>query len=305
MESKSSNLFEFEAEYQSDLHFIPMNIRYKLDVTGIKVGLDAWNKIPIPQRFMLLGMPYHSQIELAYFKETISKLTVSYFEKTPEIINCLNPNLWAANNNPQPSLLASCPEDFKKLLLDKWPQLLEKERYAFYKLSISKRREYTFGLACRELLAVQKADPMFANLIKHMHWSNSKVIEWMSVNTNVTDEFTKLMSHILNAEHIWICRALQKDFEFDISKIHTLEQMKELNNLNHEKFISIIQLDPNRIFEYKLLKGTPGKSSVEEILIHVFSHGFHHAGQMSVRASTLGKKFPGVSYIEFTRSKNV
>lgn len=104
-------------------------------------------------------------------------------------------------------------------------------------------------------------------------------------------------------EKVWICRAKQIESERDTFKVHSIPDMVVANASNHRDFGALLQSDLKREVDYKMFDGTPGRSSVEDMILHAFSHGFHHAGQMAAMASRSGKKFPNVSYIGFTRRK--
>jgi hypothetical protein len=47
-------LFGFERDLYPDLKCIPMAVRYKLDLVGLKVTLTAWNRLPLAMRKQLL-----------------------------------------------------------------------------------------------------------------------------------------------------------------------------------------------------------------------------------------------------------
>lgn len=146
---------------------------------------------------------------------------------------------------------------------------------------------------------------MMENLVNHMHWANSIIIGWMREDQNRIDEYSKLASHILNAERVWICRANRIQGDRNTFKVHRVEELSALNDANHLDFKKLLPLDLHTMLEYELFNGSPGKTSIENMLMHAFSHGFHHTGQMAAMASSKGDKFPDVSYIGFTRQAKI
>lgn len=144
---------------------------------------------------------------------------------------------------------------------------------------------------------------MLAKLIDHMHWCNTTSIAWMKDNPGAPEECLRLLSHILNAEKVWIARARREAGDADTFKVHAPEALSALNEANHADFRKLLDLDLQELLDYKLFNGSPGRSSREDMIIHVFSHGFHHVGQMAALASKAGKTFPNVSFIGFTRFK--
>jgi uncharacterized damage-inducible protein DinB len=66
-------------------------------------------------------------------------------------------------------------------------------------------------------------------------------------------------------------------------------------------FAAVLESDLSRLIEYRLMDGSPGRSTVGDILLHMATHGFRHRGQLSSLASQVGRPMPNVSYIHFTR----
>lgn len=144
---------------------------------------------------------------------------------------------------------------------------------------------------------------MHAKHVEHMHWANGKVIAWLREEAIPGEDCLRLISHILNAEKLWIARARREPYDREIFKVHAPESLAALNDANHAGFLSLLELDLQEVVEYTLLNGSPGRTSREDIILHAFSHGFHHVGQMAAWASRAGRKFPDVSYLGFTRSR--
>ena len=144
---------------------------------------------------------------------------------------------------------------------------------------------------------------MIGKTIDHMHWANATAIAWVQEHPEAPEACLRLLSHILNAEKIWTARARRETYERDVFKVHAPEALAALNDANHAGFRGLLGMDLQQRVDYVLLDGSPGRSSIEDMILHVFSHGFHHAGQMAALASRTGSKFPNVSFIGFTRSR--
>lgn len=142
---------------------------------------------------------------------------------------------------------------------------------------------------------------MLAKLIEQMYWANKVAINWLKVDENGTEEQVRLMSHILNAENVWICRAQGSTGDRNTFKTYAVQELDAFNEKNHEDFQLLLRRDGQEVIEYKLFEGTPGKSTLEDLLLHVITHGFHHRGQMAMLASKAGRSFPNSSFIGYTR----
>jgi hypothetical protein len=68
-------VFEFEKEFVEDrIRCIPMMVRYKLDITGIKLSLAQWSSIAPEERFQLATLPCDNPLELDRYETYLHSL---------------------------------------------------------------------------------------------------------------------------------------------------------------------------------------------------------------------------------------
>jgi hypothetical protein len=68
-------VFEFEKEFVEDrIRCIPMMVRYKLDITGIKLSLAQWFSIDPEERFLLASLPCDTQMEIDHYETSLDSL---------------------------------------------------------------------------------------------------------------------------------------------------------------------------------------------------------------------------------------
>ena len=80
-------------------------------------------------------------------------------------------------------------------------------------------------------------------------------------------------------------------------------RLANLNDECRDGWLALLRTGlADREIDYLRLDGSAHRSPPRDMILHVFSHGFHHRGQMASRASALGRKLPDLSYIAFTRS---
>lgn len=144
---------------------------------------------------------------------------------------------------------------------------------------------------------------MLQKLIEQTYWANEAAIEWLKDHFEADPFFHTVTSHVLNAEGIWLARIQGAPADRDVRRLVDPREMPGRNKSNRDAYHALPIGDLGRIVDYKQLNGEPGSTSVEDIILHVWSHGFHHRGQMAAKASTLGLKYPNVSHIHFTRRK--
>jgi len=53
----ASAIFEFERDFAQSLRCVPMSVRLKLDVSGVKISLKQWNRLTTRDRQQLLELP--------------------------------------------------------------------------------------------------------------------------------------------------------------------------------------------------------------------------------------------------------
>lgn len=146
---------------------------------------------------------------------------------------------------------------------------------------------------------------MLSQIVQQMFWANSVLLDWFDIRRNSSEDLLRLASHILNAETVWIRRAQESDYDKDTFKVHEIAKLREINEENHREFMTLLESDVKRAVDYRLIEGTPGRSSIETIIVHAFSHGFHHRGQMAAMASRNGGKIPNVSYVQFDLNRSM
>jgi len=60
--------FRYEAEYYPTLSRLPLDVRMKLDVTGLKISLDDWLSFSFAERTVLCHLPCASDEEKSAFR---------------------------------------------------------------------------------------------------------------------------------------------------------------------------------------------------------------------------------------------
>jgi uncharacterized damage-inducible protein DinB len=151
------------------------------------------------------------------------------------------------------------------------------------------------------------AKPLEA-MVRQMHWANAQLIEWLNPdgpqgNFRDREYFIGLTSHILRAERAWLDRAYGRDWDRNMFVHLFHNSMSPINDACRDGWLALLATGlESREIDYVMMDGTPRRTAPHDMILHVFSHGFHHRGQMAARASTLGLKLPNLAYIQFTRT---
>lgn len=140
-------LFGFEESLAKSLGCIPMAVRRKLDVVGIKLSLPQWTAFPVDTRRSLLETPLGTDpsgwerllvAALAAHAEGARRLEVESF---PE---------WADTRKVPVQVIEQSKALGLELPLAKWAALGELSRFALCKLSRSGHENKNFPAAAKE-----------------------------------------------------------------------------------------------------------------------------------------------------------
>ena len=144
--------YRYEAEFYPTLNRIPLDVRMKLDLTGLKISLKDWLACSLEERTVLCHLPLNDTEEKQAFIGYTDFLCRKYRNQPVEITSALNPALWNASQVPEPVARksATC---FNTVRLPEWQSWEPHQRYALYKMAISKSQPEAFADILDELRA--------------------------------------------------------------------------------------------------------------------------------------------------------
>ncbi|HZG83342.1 DinB family protein [Paenibacillus sp.] len=146
----------------------------------------------------------------------------------------------------------------------------------------------------------------FESMLQHMAWADRKIGKALAEAENPPAEAVRWYAHIVTAEMNWLSRLTGGDSfvaplfpEWDVA---TAVAQSEETLPKYEAFLACVD-DFSRMVEYKNSAGEPFRTSVNDILTHVFLHGSYHRGQINARLRTAGLEPTPVDYIVFVRDR--
>jgi hypothetical protein len=132
--AQHDHCFGFEADFVADLRCLPMAVRRKLDLAGVKLGLQQWNALSAPERSRLLAW--------ADDPSGIEELRRWLLARTAELpggpartMPAAAETSWQRGDTPPDELMRSCAELGLSWCPERWPVLDELQRFALVKLS--------------------------------------------------------------------------------------------------------------------------------------------------------------------------
>ena len=126
--------FGFEADFTTDLRCIPMAVRRKLDLAGVKLKLQHWSELSEGERFALLAWPDDAAgIEAlrARLLRRTAELSAGQAGELPRATS----EPWQQSQKLPDVLAASCAQLGLRLRPGCWAELDELQRFALVKLS--------------------------------------------------------------------------------------------------------------------------------------------------------------------------
>ena len=142
--------FKYEAEFYPALSRLPLHVRMKLDLIGVKISLKNWLAFSLEERTVLCHLPVETAEEKQAFRAYLNFLSQKNRGEPAAITNALSSSLWNAAEVPQPVIQKS--ESFAPVVtLAEWSRWQDYERYALYKTAISNSQPEAFEQVLKQL----------------------------------------------------------------------------------------------------------------------------------------------------------
>lgn len=135
--------YDFEAEFYRSLSRLPLDLRRKLDVTGIKIALKDWLAFSLEERTVLCHLPCDSDEEKQVFAAYLDFISRQYNGKSIEKTDALDNALWSETPVPE-AVVQRCVSLNHNITLEEWRRWQSHHRYALYKTAISKNQPEAF-----------------------------------------------------------------------------------------------------------------------------------------------------------------
>lgn len=143
-------IFDFEKDFAGSLRCIPMAVRLKLDLVGIKLSLRQWSQLDREQRTRLLQHMCESHADQAAFSAMIEKW-VTASGGTIERMDPADGLTWSATETvPAVVILQANDKEVRAPTAEQWRTLTDQQRFALIKLTRPGHENQNFVPALRE-----------------------------------------------------------------------------------------------------------------------------------------------------------
>ena len=143
--------YQHESDIYPSLSRIPLDVRLKLDVTGIKISLKDWLAFSMEERTILCHLPVESEEERQAFAFYLDFLSRRYRGWPVGTTAPISSSLWDDPHQvPEPIAAKSTPQT-PPVTVNEWSRWKSYQRYALYKTALSKSDPGQFFAVLKEL----------------------------------------------------------------------------------------------------------------------------------------------------------
>ena len=142
--------YNFESEIYPELSRIPLHVRMKLDLTGVKMSLKTWLAFSMDERAALCDLPVEMDNEKKAFASYADSLSLRYFGEKVGLVPPVTEMPWEDQDHVPDSVVAKGREVGHPITPADWRAWNRHQRYALIKLSVSNNEPEQFAAALRE-----------------------------------------------------------------------------------------------------------------------------------------------------------
>ena len=142
--------FRYEAAFYPSLTRIPLHVRMKLDLIGIKISLKDWLAFSFEERAALCHLPTEDEEERTVFTTYVDSLCRRYRDRAVEFTERLDPARWQPRAIPT-EVAQKSTACFNTVTIAEWQSWEPHQRYALYKTAVSKSQPEAFADILSEL----------------------------------------------------------------------------------------------------------------------------------------------------------
>ncbi len=143
--------FRYESDCYPTLSRIPLHVRMKLDLTGVKISLNDWLTFSFEERNALCHLPIDLEEEKQAFKVYLDYLSRKYRGQPVPTTAVMSSSLWDnPGQMPKPVADKSAKRDHP-VTAEEWARWSFHQRYALFKTATSKNDPEQFFAVLNQL----------------------------------------------------------------------------------------------------------------------------------------------------------
>jgi len=136
----------------------------------------------------------------------------------------------------------------------------------------------------------------------YQFWATELLLKRFDEIAVIPDKSLALMSHIFNAQEIWIARLNGRAHRFPVFHVHEKENLWNLfHDLKPKIFEALQHENYEEIIHYSSTEGIAYASTRDEIFFHLSNHSTYHHAQINQNLVLNGLKPVSIDFIVFSR----
>ena len=136
--------FDHEAAYYPKLDRLPLHVRMKLDLTGIKLSLKDWLAFHIEERMVICHLPVEDEDERQAFRHYLNFLSQQYCGAPAKTVPPVDQLFWEVSDQVPAPVLKQSESNGKAVAPEEWMNWAAYQRYALYKTAVSRSEPEKF-----------------------------------------------------------------------------------------------------------------------------------------------------------------
>ena len=152
-----TRLFAFESDFVASLRCVPMAVRFKLDLCGVKLSLRQWSRFTLDERQGLRLSPCDRDPEIAAYRDRLTRLILERTGERPTRLSLTRAEISPPRDRTPKAVAAFAasaglgpPHDAD------WSRLSSLQRFALMKLTRDNHDNINFAPAMREFGLAQR-----------------------------------------------------------------------------------------------------------------------------------------------------
>jgi hypothetical protein len=147
--------YQHESDIYPSLSRIPLHVRMKLDLTGIKISLQDWLAFCIEERNVLCHLPIETEEEKKVFSVYLDFLSRKRGEGPVPTTLAMSNSPWDSIHQVPEPIAAKYATQAAPVTLTEWQRWKSHQRYALYKTALSNSEPEHFFALLKELRAIK------------------------------------------------------------------------------------------------------------------------------------------------------
>ncbi len=140
------------------------------------------------------------------------------------------------------------------------------------------------------------------NQIEFENWANEKLLASLKSVENLPDRAVLLLSHLMSANEMWLCRLNAVAVTTTLFQERSLEESEKISIQNKAGWATLFsnfqENDFRKVIEFTFpIDGSKRNISVADAIFHVSHHSSYHRGQIITLLKGLIEPLPMLNYI--------